>query len=326
MRFRKFRNNDPPKLFELCRSVDLGRGAARPESMQAFEIAVYGLPYFDPAGLIIAEHEGEVVGFVHAGFGFSENLNSLDTSKGVICWLVVKRTEHRQGIGRELIQRAEEYLIAHGATTIQAGQSRYCDPFYFGLYGGARCSGFLQSDAAAEPFLRSVGYEPEQYTSVFQRDLKSARDPMNMKLMAIKQRTKLQVTEQPPQATMWWLTHFGCIESMFFSLVEKSSLKPIASLTVVGLDHFIGRWGERVIGLVDVFVEPEYREKGYGTALVVESLKRLRNQFITRAEVHVDRDHPGALKAIGTASFEQVDTAVVYRKTSQSTDSASPAE
>lgn len=314
MQFRRFRNTDPPKLFELCRRLELGRGSARPESIHAFEIAVYGLPYFDPEGLIIAELDGQVAGFVHAGFGFSEDLNSLDYTQGVICWLVVSPDYQRRGIGEELIRRAEEYLLAHGATSLQAGQSRYKDPFYFGLYGGARCSGFLRSDESAEPFLRKVGYEPVEQTNIYQRDLTATRDPMNINLMNIRRKTRLIVSEQPENPTLWWLAHFGNIESMYFTLIQKINGEKIASLTILGLDHFIGRWGERVIGLVDVKVKPEFRGKGYGTALVVESLRRLKTDFITRAEVHVAEDQPAALKAIETAGFQRVDSAVVYAK------------
>ncbi|MEW4489548.1 GNAT family N-acetyltransferase [Thalassoglobus sp. JC818] len=314
IQFRHFRNSDPPFLFELCRRAELGRGAAQPSSIEAYEIAAYGLPYFDPEGLIIAVEDGKVVGFAHAGFGFSKDLNSLDHSRGVICWIVVSPTHQRRGLGRELLQRAEEYLLQKGAQTIQAGQSRYCDPFYFGLYGGARCSGFLESDAQAAPFMLSAGYEPESRSTVFQRDLRTTRDPMNIKLMGLRRRSELQVMEQPKNPTMWWLTHFGNIESMYFSLVEKRTKERIGSLTVVGLDHFMPRWGERVIGLVDLYVEEKYRSQGFATTLIIETLRRLRSDFITRAEIHVVDSSPGALKAIETASFEPIDAAVVYRK------------
>jgi GNAT superfamily N-acetyltransferase len=166
----------------------------------------------------------------------------------------------------------------------------------------------------AEPFLASLGYQPVEETDVFQRDLTSTRDPMNIKLMSLRRKTELVVAEQPDKATLWWLAHFGNIESMYFSLIEKSTQQRVASLTILGLDHFIGRWGERVIGLVDVHVIPSHRGQGYGTTLVVESLRRLKSEFITRAEVHVSKQHASALKAIGTAGFKQIDTAVVYRK------------
>ncbi|WP_417847473.1 GNAT family N-acetyltransferase [Thalassoglobus sp.] len=314
MRFRTFRNDDPPQLFSLCRQVELGRGAAKPESIHAFELAVYGLPYFDPEGLIIAEENGKIAGFVHAGFGFSDDLNSLDQTKGVICWLVVSQQHQRSGIGKQLIQLGEEYLLNRGATSIQAGQSRYRDPFYFGLYGGARCSGFLQSDRMAAPFLKSVGYEPIENTDVFQRDLTSTRDPMNLKIMKLRRITELQIADQPEDPSYWWLTHFGNIDSMLYTVVNKKTKVKIASLTAVNLDHFIQRWGERVVGLVDVYVEPSHRGEGYATLLVVEALRQLKSNFTTRAEVHVAQDHPTALQAISTAGFEKVDTSTVYQK------------
>ena len=316
IQFRSFRNSDPPHLFQLFREVDLGRGAAAPATIDAFEIAVFGLPYFDPEGLIIAEEDGQVVGFVHAGFGFSDDLNSIDQSIGVICWLIVGKSHQRTGCGTELLKRAEAYLREHGVEYIQAGQSRHCDPFYFGLYGGARCSGFLESDEKTSPFLLKSGYEPKSRSTVFQRDLKSSRDPMNIKLMSLRRRSELQVKEQPENPSRWWLTHFGNIESMFFVLVEKRSQAKIASLTVVGLDHFMARWGERVIGLVDVYVEKEFRGQGFATTLVVETLRRLKSDFITRAEIHVDDDYPNMIKSIETAGFVPVDASIVYVKES----------
>lgn len=314
IRYRKFRNSDPPQLFDLCRQVDLGRGAAQPATIDAFEVAVFALPYFDPEGLIIAEDDGKVIGFVHAGFGFSEDLNSIDDKQGVICWLVVRQDYQHQGCGRELLARGEKYLLDRGVTSLQAGQSRYRDPFYFGLYGGAKCSGFLESDQKAGPFLEKAGYVPTQRTFVMQRDLKSTRDPMNITLMGLRRRSELLVMEQPERATLWWLTHFGNIESMYFCLVDKKSRSRIASLTVVGLDHYLTRWGERVIGLVDVFVEEEFRGQGFTTTLVLETLKRLRSEFITRAEIHVPEDIPVMLSSIKTAGFSQVDVSVVYTK------------
>ena len=312
--YRRFRNSDPPHLFELCRQIELGRGAAQPAAIDAFEVAVYSLPYFDPDGLIIAEDDGKVVGFVHAGFGFSEDLNSIDKSRGVICWLVVRHDYQHRGCGRELLAQAERYLLERGVKSLQAGQSRYCDPFYFGLYGGAKCSGFLESDEKAGPFLQKAGYQPTEKTLVLQRDLKSSRDPMNIKLMGLRRRSELLVMEQPEQPTMWWLTHFGNIESMYFCLVDKKSKSRIASLTVVGLDHYLTKWHERVIGLVDVYVEQEYRGQGFTTTLVLETLKRLRSDFITRAEIHVPEDLQTMRTSINTAGFTPVDASIVYTK------------
>lgn len=316
IRFRSFRNSDPPQLLRLFRQSQNSRAFAAPESTHALELAVFSLPYFDPHGLIVAEDDGQVIGFVHAGFGFKTTLDALDYSRGVISCIFVSTSHQKQGIGQDLVRRAEEYLTSHGAVSLQAGQSRFCDPFYFGLYGGARTSGFLQSDVAAGPFFERLGYVPVQWVPILQRDLTDKRDPMNFRLMALRRQTELVVTDQPENPSWWWFCKFGNIESMRFQLVEKKTGANIASMTVIGLDHYIAAWHERAIGLVDVLVEEQYRYQGFGQTLVIEAIRRLRTEMITRAEVHVPQEYPGAVRSMMSAGFTQIDCGIVYSKTS----------
>lgn len=262
----------------------------------------------------MAERNGVMAGFIHAGFGFSPDQNSLDYSQGVICCVLVHPELQKQGVGQELVQRAEEYLLASGAGQIQAGQSRYKDPFYFGIYGGARPSGFMESDKSAAPFFLALGYEPSLRVPVFQRDLTDRKDPMNFRLMALRRQTELVVTNQPEHPTWWWYCHFGNIESMRFQLVEKKSGAGIATVTVVGLDHYIQSWNERAIGLVDVLVEEPFRGQGFGQTLIVETIRRLRTEMITRAEIHIPEDFQDAVGAILASGFAQVDTGVIYTR------------
>lgn len=287
---------------------------AAPRSLQALETSVLGLRYFDPEGLIVAEEEQQILGFVHAGFGFTPDLSDIDRSLGVIAFLLIDAGARGRGLGRELIRRAEDYLRSSGAVSIQAGQSRYVDPFYFGLYGGARPSGLLRSDPGTEQFFSALGYTAGERISVLQRDLTDRRDPMNYRILALRRQTDLLVSDQPERPTFWWYAHFGNIESMRFRLVHKKDGLTAASMTVVGLDHYIPCWQERVIGLVDVFVEESYRGQGFGQALVVETLRRLRTELVTRAEIHIPQDNTAATKAVEGAGFLPVDEGVVYRK------------
>jgi len=317
-----FRNSDPPQLLELFRQARPGRAFAYPDSSHALEMSVFSLPYFDPAGLIVAEQDGRIKGFIHAGFGFSADQNSLDRSQGVLCCVLVHPDLQQQGVGKELVLRAEEYLRQHGAISIQGGQSRFKDPFYFGIYGGARPSGFMESDQAAGPFFQALGYHPVQRVPVFQRDLTDRKDPMNFRLMALRRQTELVVTDQPESPTWWWFCHFGNIESMRFQLVEKKSRASVAYVTVIGLDHYIQSWNERAIGLVDVWVEEAFRGQGFGQTLIVEAIRRLRTEMITRAEIHIPEDFQDAVGAILASGFTQVDTGIIYARPQTDTPSA----
>lgn len=314
IRFRTFRNSDPSQLLELFRQARPGRAFAYPDSSHALEKSVFSLPYFDPAGLIIAELDGKIQGFIHAGFGFSDDQQSLDYRQGVLCCVLVHPDLQQKGVGKELVLRAEEYLHQNGATTIQGGQSRFKDPFYFGIYGGARPSGFMESDRSADPFFKALGYVPIQRIPVFQRDLTERKDPMNFRLMALRRQTELVVTDQPDHPTWWWFCHFGNIESMRFQLIDKKTRGMVAYVTVIGLDNYIQSWNERAIGLVDVWVDAAYRGQGFGQTLIVEAIRRLRTEMITRAEIHIPEDFQDAVGAILASGFTQVDTGIVYAR------------
>ena len=68
IRYRSFRNTDPPKLVEIWRSAD-PQTLAQSMSVSLLEDLVLGKPYFDRCGLIVACEEKNPVGFGHAGFG-----------------------------------------------------------------------------------------------------------------------------------------------------------------------------------------------------------------------------------------------------------------
>ena len=78
IRYRTFRNDDPPALTAIWNAAGLGRGAATPISPGLFDRDILAKPYFDPAGLIVAEDNETPIGFAHAGFGPNEDETEID--------------------------------------------------------------------------------------------------------------------------------------------------------------------------------------------------------------------------------------------------------
>lgn len=312
--YRSFRNGDPPHLVRLWHECNLGRGAADDFTPDAFELVNFSQPYFDPHGLILAHHEGKCIGMVHAGFGADETRSRLSQDVGIICAVMVHPNYRRQGIGRELLQRAEAYLTDRGAQQIQAGESNGRDPFYFGLYGGARPSGFLVTDNHADPFLTNTGYQPSERIGVYQRYIQQSSDPVHFKLISIRRATELSITDQPASPDWWWFARLGRVDSIRFNLCPKKGGPPISSVTVVGLDAYISKWNARCIGLVDVDVSEAEQGKGYGRALLIEVARHMRQELVAIAEIHAPETNEFATKAITGAGFERIDTGIVYLK------------
>lgn len=319
IQYRTFRNPDPPRILELWLECPLGRSGARPHSTDVFEVFNYAQLFFDPAGMVLACDGPQVVGLAHAGFCCTDDESRLDQSRGVICIVIVHPAYQRRGVGRELVQRCERYLAERGAHEIYAGPSPRRDPFYFGLYGGTRPSGFLESDPLAAEFFTSVGYTAFERHGVYQRNLAIARDPINLRVAAIRRQTELAIVDKPFRPTWWWYTHFGRwdsagIDLLRFRLVRKADGEPVAGVTVIGLDQYIPVWQRRAIGLVDLFVVESLRGQGYGQTLLIEVLRRLRQELIDLAEVHAPEANSLASRVVQSAGFERIDTGIVYRK------------
>lgn len=311
--YRQFKNSDPPRILRLWNESNLGRGAAVGLHCDEFDELVFAQTFFDPAGLILACQDGQVVGFVHAGFGANENRSWLSTEQGVICAVVVHPSVRRQGIGRELVQRAERYLRARGSTKIYAGPAEPRDSFYCGIYGGSQSAGFLASDPAAAPFFAKLGYVPVETHLVLQRSLGvGSADPVGARLVNVRRTTRLTALNQEPKS-WWWQTRYGRLDAMHLALIPRTGGAPLARISVVGLDRYVNTWQTRGIGLLGLYVSEANRQKGYGQALLVEVCRRVRDDMVQLAEAHASKSDVAAIAVLESAGFQQIDSGQVFR-------------
>src|SRR3954467_8158278 len=106
-RLRSFHNDDPPKLAAIWNEAFTGRGTYPLRSLAPLERCAFSKPYFDPAGLIVAEDGGGLVGFTPAGFGPTDDESAVDKTRGVLCLVAVRSTHRRRGVGADLLGAAE---------------------------------------------------------------------------------------------------------------------------------------------------------------------------------------------------------------------------
>ena len=312
--YRVFRNNDPPKLLELWHHCCMGRGAARNFSNDAFDLLVFAQPYFERKGLVVASMGKDLVGFAHAGFGVNDARSALDKSRGVISVVMVRPDVRRKGVGRELVRMAEQYLVENGAKSIHAGESQNLDPFYLGMYGSSSPVGFLESDPNAAPFMKALGYEAVEKWLVFNRDISVRTDPFDPRLINIRRSVELAITDRPSVASWWWMTKQGRLDSLNFDLLPRGGGPMIATGSCWRMVlHGIAR-GRETVGLHDLFVQENFRRKGYAKALVLEVIRRLRQESINAVELAVGESNVAAIELAKWLGFAQVDSGVAYKK------------
>ena len=104
-RLRPFLNSDPPLLAAIWRSQPPQRGLLQPVTAPLLEYGVYSKMHFDRQGLIVALDGDVPVGFVHAGFGPSDDGLSLDTSLGTTLVLMVDPAHRETELADQLARR-----------------------------------------------------------------------------------------------------------------------------------------------------------------------------------------------------------------------------
>jgi ribosomal protein S18 acetylase RimI-like enzyme len=298
------------------------RGVVRPLNVHELDPLVMGKLGFERSGLIVAERAGQVVGWVHAGFGPAEPKgpsHQLDVRMGAVVMLVTEPDAQDPSLEQGLLLEAERYLRGRGAQVIYAGGQSPLNPFYWGLYGGSEFAGILGTHASFARAVEQAGYEPVAATVLLEADLArpEVRDP---KAPLNRRQFRLDVTEDVLPNGWWDALAIGLFRPTLFQLVDRQQPRAVPSEPVVarattwdiaaGLSANDGR---ARTGLIDLDVSSNRRRQGVGRYLVAEILRHARTQFVDIVSVQTSATNTPALTLYDALGFEQVDTATLYR-------------
>ena len=319
-RIRSFRNADPPALAEIWNRAVAARGFARPLTAYEFDDAVIGRIDFDPRGLAVAEQDGRIVGFAHAGFGPHDpdgRPGVLSYELGTIAMLAVDPLCLDPEVEQALIAISSNYLRKHGAKVLYAGGQLPLNPYYWGIYGGSEWAGIPSSHARFEASVRSAGFEPVATATLFEAHLAlpEIRDPR----CAIPRRlSKLEITEDAAPRDWWRALALGRYKLNLYRLLRKDDESLVASAYTWEMEGFPQLDGRPRIGLIDMEVEADQRRKGFGRLLVTEILRYARQQSIGVVAVQTRAANIAAISLYQSVGFEPSGTSTLFRLPAQS--------
>lgn len=316
--YRPYRNTDPPALTEVWNESATGRGTFPVRTPALLERWVFSKPYFDPAGLIVAEESDEngkrIIGFALAGFGPTEDQAAIDLGDGVTCAVLVRPDHRRRGVGRELVRRCEEYLTGRGADRLSFGSQWPRNPFLLGLYGGSNSPGVLESSPEAAGFLTAVGYKPAETVVVYQRRLDQPLTVADPRFAMLRKRYDVQLLKAAVVGSYWQECQWATLEPAEFRAVDKLTGLPAARAVAFELEGFSWRWGFPSAGICDVQVRPDLRKQGVAKMLVAHILRFLQDQFFGIGELQVRADDAAGVGLCKAVGFDAIDLGHVYRK------------
>lgn len=312
--YRPFRNTDPPAIAAIWNESFTGRGACILRMLAPLERAVFSKLYFDRAGLIVALDGSQPIGFVHAGFGPNAVQTDVATATGVVCALAVRPGYRRQGIGTELLRRAEAYLTDLGSATALAGPHRPFNPFYFSIYGGGGSPGFLDSDPDAGRYFQSRGYAPSASFAVLQRRLDRPITIADQRFPQLRKRCEVVIQPRIDLQSWWQEGTTGCIEPVEIRLEDRVAGVSVGRSLVWEMEGFSWRWNAPAAGILELTIDPTQRRQGLGRYFLAHILRYLQEQYFGICEGHVDGSDTASISLLTSMGFESVDTGHVYRK------------
>lgn len=314
---RPFRNSDPPALAQLWNQVVPGKLGAQPLRVHELDTHAWGGVNFEHRGLIVAELDGRIVGFVHAGFGPDLPIDSkrpLEVSHemGTVAMLVIEEGLQDTRVVTELIHAAEDYLRNRGAKVLYAGCSFPLNPFYWGVYGGSEGAGVLSRHEPFRTALVDLGYEPVSTTVLLQADLTlgEVRDP---RAALIRRQTQIEFQDDALSGNWWQNLALGDFQFMRARLLSKISGQQIGCAETWDMGWFARSDGRSRIGLVNLEVAPEHRRKGYARHLVSEIFRRARDNLVDLVEVQTSATNNPALSLYASLGFQPIDEATLFR-------------
>jgi GNAT superfamily N-acetyltransferase len=315
IRYRTFRNGDPPALAEVWRSQPEEHGRIQRMSAALFEQLVLSKPYFDNAGLIVAvDDDDRPIGFAHAAFGPNEGGQRLSTQCGITCLVMVLPQYRGQGIGAELLARSEDYLRRRGAQVIYGGGIAPLNGFYLGLYGGSELPGILDTDAGGQRLFQSHGYREIDRVHVLEKRLASFRPPIDRNQMQVRRRSTVTAICDPPSANWWDACAWSGLDATRYELALRDVGRVVAHATTWTIEPLSTSWGLRAAGVVGLEVDEACRRQGIATYLMGDVMRQLAAQGTTLVQVQTMQWNTPALKLYEKMGFELVGQGAVYRK------------
>lgn len=314
MRYRPFQNWDPPALAEIWRSQPPIRGRMQGLTPALLEELILARPYFDRQGLIVAVDGERPVGFVHAGFGASDELAALDKSIGTTYQLLVAPHEQRAEIQAGLLSASESYLAASGASQIFGGCAFPVNAFYLGLYGGCRLPGVLASDAEQTALFKGAGYRERERRVLLSRPLANFRSPIDRRLMQLRRRCDVTAVHDALPENWWescvWL-HANWTR---YELRFRDSADALISATFWDILPLSKSWGVQAVGMVRVEDTAEAREEGMTTFLLSEAFSDLQRHGGAIVEAQAFAKDASLLGLFHELGLVPYDTGVLFVK------------
>ncbi|MCR5165300.1 MAG: GNAT family N-acetyltransferase [Thermoguttaceae bacterium] len=342
--YRTFKNMDVCGLCRVWNQSWYAKGKDETIHHVQFNKFVTSKLLFEPDHLVVAVErleepdsdglfDGRIVGFVHGGFAPNKERNGCDKSAGYIAMLVAEPREDQQEILVRLLYEMEKIFFQMGIRTIYAGAVYPNAPFYTNDIFNSEQIGIAENDPfLPQILLRNQYIAAKRYRTLMfclhnitplnftQRVLASNVDLVTPNKYSLRNSQPFggpaagnaQLPVKPIPRDWWEICARPDMEWNHFILRSRATQESIAW---VGIRELPSEGEEKLLGLHDLYVRPDFRNMGYAKLLLTQVLNKLQIKFQScQVKLMVPEDNIFALRTFSDLRFETTATGNVYRR------------
>ena len=277
---RSYHNTDTQALCRVFNAHYQAAGLPCVLTPLSLELCVLAKPYFSPEQLLIAEVDGEVIGFTLVGFEAATDLRALDQSRGVISALCLMPHAADDRAAPELIAAAMRQVAQSGATHMRFCPPPPASPYMAGLAPGDAMIGSPNSDLRQQKWLTYAGWTAGDTIVYWDLDLAQFHPPMDRMQIQIRRMAHVDRLLDEPLLPWYLASMLGHAEQIGFQLTVRDTRRVTADIVLWTIGQELIPQPDVVARLWPLEADDCQRSQDQIVFLLAEAFRQLREDRV----------------------------------------------
>lgn len=320
---RTFRNTDAEALCQVWNLHFAEWGSENQLSILRLELGCLAKPFFDQADLLLAESDGQIVGFAHLAPTPDESLEEAVHSAIGISALCIAPQVHEDQIAAELLRHCEVRMQRLGARECRLKPLLPNSAFYLGLGPADSMIGLTSGEQRTCRWIRAAGFEPLQPTNQWELDLASFHPPIDRLQIQIRRSAHVDRQVDEPMLPWWQACVLGHTEPSAFQLTDRVQRRVLNEVLFWTIAPELQKAPQSIAWLWPPKLEPAAISESLRSEasavdrlifLLSESLREFQSEGVDWVRTVSSADDVPTSQLLKRLGFKPVQSGVVFRK------------
>jgi hypothetical protein len=224
---RTYRNTDTAAICKVWNAHYGDLGAECRLTPLQIELATLAKPYFVADDLLVAEHDEQMVGFLHLSPVPNDDSSEVSTNEAAIAALCCVPCDGEGAVAEALLARAEAMLVERRIAVCRFKPLLPKCAFYQGFGPADSMIGATTSERRGCRWLTAAGFTPAQATTQWELDLSNYQPPIDRVQIQIRRSTRIERLPDEPMGPWWQACWLGHTEASQYELHHRSEQRLI---------------------------------------------------------------------------------------------------